>query len=155
MRVHFRVTSVWLAVVLILIGITRGWAIFPMIGLCVLAIGVAVLWAVIYCLLHPIKTFNYMVEDHERVHSDFLVVDANTKKIIRRYSSIHDLRRDLYGTTIKNGYDADGKTIRRHCHFIGDFDWTDSTHTAHRGYKYFDCILYKEYDYRKEMNKND
>ena len=86
MRIHFRVTSVWLAVVLILIGITRGWAILPMIGLCVLAIGVFMLWAIIYGLLHPIKTFNYMVEDHERVHSDFLVVDANTKKIISTHT---------------------------------------------------------------------
>lgn len=145
MRVHFRVTSVWLAVVLILIGITRGWAIFPMIGLCVLAIGVAVLWAVIYSLLHPIKTFNYMVEDHERVHSDFLVVDANTKKIIRRYSNFYEAKNDiiLWGRTIKNGYDFDGKTVYD-CYFKHNgFKETG-------GYAHYDAILYKEYDYRME-----
>ncbi len=153
MRVHFRVTSPLLAFILILIGITRGWALIPMIGLVVLALILITIAVVGYTATHPRQVATALVEDHNRTYSDYLVVDVNTKQIIRRYSSIHDLKRELYGTTITNGHDADGKTIRRHCHFMGDFDWTDSTHTAHRGFKHFDCILYKEYDYRKEMNK--
>ena len=145
MRVHFRVTSVWLAVVLILIGITRGWALIPMIGLFVLVIGAFVLWAIVYSILHPVKMFNAFVEDHERVHSDFLVVDANTKKIIRRYSSFYEAKDDiiLWGRTIKNGYDFDGKTVHRHAYF---------KHNGFKeyGYAYYDVILYKEYDYRRE-----
>lgn len=146
MRVHFRVTSVWLAVVLILIGITRGWAIFPMIGLCVVAIGVFVLWGVIYGISHPTETFNYMVEDHKRVCSDYLVVDAHTKKIIRRYSSFNEAKDDiiLWGKAIKNGYDFDGKTVYD-CYF---------KHNGFKengyGYAHYDAILYKEYDYRME-----
>lgn len=152
MRVHFRVTSVWLAVVLILIGITRGWALIPMIGLCVLAIGVFILWAVIYGISHPTETFNYMVEDHKRVHSDFLVVNANTKEIIRRYRNFYEAKDDiiLWGRTIKNGYDFDGKTVFYDAYF---------KHNGFKengyGYAHYDIILYKEYDYYKEMNNND
>ena len=147
MRIYFRVTSVWLAVVLILIGITRGWALIPMIGLFLLVIGAFMLWAIIYGLLHPIKTFNYMVEDHERVHSDFLVVDANTKKIIRRYSSFYDAKNDiiLWGRTIKNGCDFDGKTVFYNAYFRHDGFKKDGY-----GYAHYDVILYKEYDYRRE-----
>ena len=149
MRVHFRVTSVWLAVILILIGITRGWALIPMIGLCVLAIGVLMLWGVIYGVSHPTETFNYMVEDHKRVHSDYLVVDANTKEIIRRYHSFCDAKDDiiLWGKAIKNGYDFDGKTVYD-CYFKHNgFKETG-------GYAHYNAILYKEYDYIQERGNN-
>lgn len=148
MRVHFRVTSVWLAMVLILIGITRGWALIPMIGLFLLVIGAFILWAIVYGILHPVKMFNAFVEDHERVHSDFLVVDANTKKIIRRYSSFYEAKDDiiLWGRTIKNGYDFDGKMVHRNAYFKHNGFKEDGY-----GYAHYDVILYKEYDYRKDV----
>ena len=134
--------------VLILIGITRGWALIPMIGLFVLVIGAFVLWAIVYSILHPVKMFNAFVEDHERVHSDFLVVDANTKKIIRRYSSFYKAKDDiiLWGRTIKDGRDFDGKMIHRHAYFKHNGFREDGY-----GYAHYDVILYKEYDYRKDV----
>ena len=149
MRVHFRVTSVWLAVVLILIGITRGWALIPMIALVLLVIGIICLVAIGYGVTHPIQVTNEIVEDHKRTYSDYLVVDANTKEVVRRYHSFCDAKDDiiLCGKAVKNGRDFDGKTVYD-CYFKHNgFKETG-------GYAHYNAILYKEYDYNKERGNN-
>lgn len=147
MRIHFRVTSPLLALILILIGITRGWILIPMIALVILVIGVICLVALGYGATHPIQVTSEIIEDHKRIHSDYLVVDAHTKEIIRRYSSFYDAKNDiiLWGRTIKNGYDFDGKTVFYNAYFRHDGFKKDGY-----GYAHYDVILYKEYDYRRE-----
>ena len=147
MRVHFRVTSVWLAVVLILIGITRGWALIPMIALAMLVIGVICLVAIGYGVTHPIQVTNEIIEDQKRIHSDYLVVDAHTKEIIRRYNGFNEAKDDiiLWGKSIKNGRDFDGKIVYD-CYFKHNGFKEDGY-----GYAHYDVILYKEYDYRKDV----
>lgn len=146
MRVHFRVTSVWLAVVLILIGITRGWALIPLIALVVLFIIIVCICALGWFATNPTGITKEIMDDHKRIYSDYLVVDANTKQIIRRYHSFVDAKDDiiLWGKAVKNGHDFDGKTVYD-CYFkhngFGD-----------RGYINYDAILYKEYDYNKERS---
>ena len=66
MRIHFRVTSPLLALILILIGITRGWALIPMIALAMLVIGVICLVAIGYGVTHPIQVTSEIIEDHKR-----------------------------------------------------------------------------------------
>ena len=147
MRVHFRVASPLLAFVLILIGITRGWALIPLIALVVLFIIIVCVCSLGWFATNPVGITKEIIDDRKRVNSDYLVVDANTKQVIRRYHSFIDAREDivLWGRAIKNGYDFDGKTVHRNSYFryngFGD-----------RGYEHYDVILYKEYDYRKEMN---
>lgn len=150
MRIHFRVTSPLLALILILIGITRGWALIPMIALAMLVIGVICLVAIGYGVTHPIQVTNEIIEDQKRIHSDYLVVDAHTKEIIRRYNGFNEAKDDiiLWGKSIKNGRDFDGKIVYD-CYF------KHNGFKENGGYAHYDAILYKEYDYYKEMNNND
>ena len=145
MRIYFRVGSPLLALILILIGITRGWVLFPLIVLAILFMIILCVCALGWFATDPIGITKEMAEDHKRIYSDYLVVDANTKQIIRRYSSFIDAKDDiiLWGKAIKNGYDFDGKTVYD-CYFKHNgFKETG-------GYAHYDAILYKEHDYRRE-----
>lgn len=148
MRVYFRVTSPLLALILILIGITRGWALIPLIVITLILVAIFCLCALGWFASDPVNITKEMIDDHNRVHSDYLVVDANTKQVIRRYSNFADAKEDiiLWMHPIENGRDFDGKTVYN-CYF------------KHNGmennrYKHYDAILYKEYDYNKERGNN-
>lgn len=148
MRVHFRVTSPLVAFILILIGITRGWALLPLIGLFILFIIILFVCSLVWFTSDPVNITKEMIDDHNRIHSDYLVVDAHTKEIIRRYGNFADAKEDivLWMHPIKNGRDFDGKTVYD-CYF------RRNGFENHR-YKHYDAILYKEYDYNKERSGN-